>query len=198
MTGRDADFLGIDSKGLYRYSFTHRCMWENCTDCPLHESRSRIVWGVGNTRARVLLLGEAPGRTEDEGGEPFIGRSGKVLDRCLDDIGKDRSDVYITNVVRCRPPRNRTPKVSEMKACREKMVWEIEKVSPEIIVTLGKTPAKAILGRDVKLKDEAGNMTSRILGDRTYEILLSYHPAACVYHIIEPERLRGILSRAFE
>src|SRR6056297_1460256 len=110
-----------------------------CERCPaLVESRSRIVNGVGPDDAALLFVGEAPGAQEDEQGEPFVGRSGSVLDDALRDNGLSRADVRITNCVRCRPPENRDPRTEELANCRGYLEAEIERIDPDVVVTLGK------------------------------------------------------------
>ena len=119
-----------------------------CEQCPaLCESRSRIVNGTGPADADLLFVGEAPGATEDREGEPFVGRSGDVLDEALRDVGLAREDVRITNCARCRPPDNRDPTAEELDNCRVYLDREIEAVDPELVVTLGKVPAEHLLDR---------------------------------------------------
>ena len=117
-----------------------------CERCEaLCESRSQIVNGVGPAEADLLFVGEAPGANEDEQGEPFVGRSGDVLDETLREVGLDRSDVRITNCVRCRPPDNRDPHKEELANCRGYLESEIARVDPELVVTLGKVPGEHLL-----------------------------------------------------
>ncbi|MFB6103217.1 MAG: uracil-DNA glycosylase family protein [Haloplanus sp.] len=153
-----------------------------CERCPaLVESRSRIVNGVGPADADLLFVGEAPGADEDEQGEPFVGRSGSVLDDALRDAGLDRSDVRITNCVRCRPPDNRDPHVEELDNCAPFLDREIEHVDPDLIVTLGKVPAERLLDRDVAITTETGSVVDARLGGESRRVLLCLHPAATLY-----------------
>jgi len=153
-----------------------------CEACPeLVESRSRIVDGVGPADADLLFVGEAPGANEDEQGEPFVGRSGDVLDDGLRDVGLDRNDIRITNCVRCRPPGNRDPTATERDNCRGYLDAELLAVDPELVVTLGKVPAESLLGRDVAVTSEAGNVQALPVGGQELRLLVCVHPAATLY-----------------
>ena len=154
----------------------------DCRQCPdLVGSRSRIVNGVGPGDADLLLVGEGPGKNEDEQGEPFVGRSGSVLDEALGEAGALREEVRITNCVRCRPPDNRDPTDEELANCRGYLDSEIAAVEPSVVVTLGKVPSEHLLGRSVGITSEAGNVVETRLGDRAQRVLLSVHPAATLY-----------------
>ena len=119
----------------------------NCTDCDLAATRQRVVISRGSPTARLMLIGEAPGAREDALGEPFVGRSGQLLDRLLMDAGFDlQHDLYICNAVKCRPPQNRRPKRSELLACRPWLDLQIASINPEVIVLIGATAVEAILG----------------------------------------------------
>jgi uracil-DNA glycosylase family 4 len=153
-----------------------------CERCPeLVESRSQIVDGVGPADADLLFVGEAPGATEDEEGEPFVGRSGGVLDAELRDAGIPRADVRITNCVRCRPPDNRDPTVEERANCRPYLDSEIAAVDPDLVVTLGKVPAEHLLDRSVAVTSEAGDIQEVRVGGTAYPLLVCVHPAATLY-----------------
>ena len=146
-----------------------------CTRCPLHEARNRVVPGEGPADARVMLVGEAPGEQEDRDGRPFTGRSGAFLDGLLEDAGIAREGLYITSSVKCRPPGNRTPHAGELRTCRQ--AWlerQLELVDPELVVLLGRTAVRQVLGRDEKLSDLRGEPLEH--GGR--EHLVTYHPAA--------------------
>lgn len=154
----------------------------DCERCPeLVASRSRIVDGIGPADADLLFVGEAPGAREDERGEPFVGRSGDVLDTGLRDVGLDRTDVRITNCVRCRPPDNRDPTREERGNCRAYLDREIVAVDPELLVTLGKVPAEQILGRSVGVTSEAGDVYETRTGGQRRRVLICVHPAATLY-----------------
>ncbi|WP_135821485.1 uracil-DNA glycosylase [Halostella litorea] len=154
----------------------------DCERCPaLCASRSRIVNGTGPADADVLFVGEAPGANEDERGEPFVGRSGDVLDEALLEAGLDRETVRITNCVRCRPPDNRDPTGEELSNCREYLEAEIAAVDPAVVVTLGKVPSEHMLGRDVAVTKEAGDLTDVRIAGEPRRVLVSVHPAATLY-----------------
>jgi len=172
---------------------------EGCERCPaLVDSRSRIVDGVGPAEAQLLFVGEAPGATEDERGEPFVGRSGDVLDEGLRDAGLDRSDIRITNCVRCRPPDNRDPTTTERENCRGYLDAEIAAVDPELIVTLGKVPAEHLLDRSVAVTSEAGDVDEYRIEDRGFRVLLSVHPAATLYDRSQREVFDATMATAAE
>jgi DNA polymerase len=170
---------------------------EACERCPaLVESRSRIVNGVGAEDADLLFVGEGPGKQEDEQGEPFVGRSGSVLDDALRDNGLARSDVRITNCVRCRPPENRDPRKEELANCRGYLETEIERVDPELIVTLGKVPSEHLLERDVAVTREAGDVVDARIGDTARRVLVSVHPAATLYDRSQEDTFAETIARA--
>jgi len=170
-----------------------------CERCPaLCESRSRIVNGVGPEDAAVCFVGEAPGANEDERGEPFVGRSGSVLDDALRDAGLARADVRITNCVRCRPPDNRDPEREELANCRDHLARELAVVDPEVVVTLGKVPSQHLLERSVAITNEAGSVHDARVGDESYRVLLSVHPAATLYDRSQEETFEGTIREAAE
>jgi len=169
----------------------------SCTQCPrLAESRSRIVNGVGPADADLLFVGEAPGANEDEQGEPFVGRSGGVLDEALRDAGLARADVRITNCVRCRPPENRDPTTEELGNCRGHLARELAAVDPEFVVTLGKVPSEHLLDRSVAVTSEAGDVADVRIGDRSYRAVISVHPAATLYDGGQRETFFETVARA--
>ncbi|OLZ40201.1 hypothetical protein A6E15_04035 [Natrinema saccharevitans] len=175
------------------------CRVTECTRCPaLVDSRSRIVNGTGPADADLLFVGEGPGANEDEEGEPFVGRSGSVLDDALRNAGLDRSDVRITNCVRCRPPENRDPTGEELENCRVYLEREIEAVDPEVVVTLGKVPSEHLLERSVAVTDEAGSLEEVRLGDTPRRVLLCVHPAATLYDRSQAETFEDAVRRAAE
>ena len=145
-----------------------------CIACPLHESRTQTVFGVGNTKAKVMFIGEAPGRDEDLKGEPFIGRAGQLLNKILAAIELERKDVYITNILKCRPPQNRDPQESEVRECENYLKRQIELIKPKCICALGRIAAQWLLQTNAAL----GTLRN---GEYYYEgirILPTYHPAA--------------------
>lgn len=168
-----------------------------CERCPaLCDSRSQIVNGTGASDASLLFVGEAPGAREDEQGEPFVGRSGDVLDEALQDAGLARSDVRIANCVRCRPPENRDPTTEELTNCREHLEREIESIDPELIVTLGKVPSQHLLERDVAVTKEAGSVVEHRIAGTPRRIVICVHPAATLYDPNQKETFRGALDEA--
>ncbi|MDB2224517.1 uracil-DNA glycosylase [Halorubrum ezzemoulense] len=171
----------------------------SCERCPaLVESRSRIVDGVGPTNADLLFVGEGPGATEDEEGEPFVGRSGDVLDEALRDAGLARADVRITNCVRCRPPDNRDPTTEELANCRGYLEGEIDRLDPELIVTLGKVPSEHLLDRSVAITGESGDVVDARLAGVSRRVLLSVHPAATLYDRSQRDGFFETIARAAE
>jgi len=170
-----------------------------CERCPgLCESRSRIVNGVGPADASVCFVGEAPGANEDEHGEPFVGRSGDVLDDALRDAGLARADVRITNCVRCRPPDNRDPRTEELANCTDHLARELAAVDPDVVVTLGKVPSQHLLDRTVAITSEAGAVHDARVGEASYRVLLSVHPAATLYDRSQAETFEETIREAAE
>ena len=145
-----------------------------CTACSLCEGRTNLVFGCGNEKADIMLIGEGPGEQEDLQGEPFVGPAGKLLDSMLEMIDLDRSKVYIANIVKCRPPRNRDPLNIEQDACRQWLSRQIALVDPKIIVCLGRIAAMAIIKEDFRITQEHGQWFTRD-GRR---IMAMYHPSA--------------------
>ncbi len=146
----------------------------NCEKCDLHKSRTNFVFGEGDKNASLLLIGEAPGAQEDFEGRPFVGRSGKLLDKILKAIDRDRfNDTYICNILKCRPPENRNPSLSEIDKCKPYLNHQIKLINPKLIVTLGLVAASTLLGKDSSLKD----MRNNIFYYMNYPVLVTYHPA---------------------
>lgn len=148
-----------------------------CKKCPLHLKKTNYVFGAGNPYARVMFVGEAPGADEDREGVPFVGRAGKLLTQLLKDIGLDRDkDVFIANVLKCRPPGNRDPLPSEIKACSPYLVKQIKIIKPDILVALGRFAAYFLSGRDkIPLSKLRGKILESVFGPK---LLVTYHPAA--------------------
>ncbi len=147
---------------------------ENCRACPLYETKTNTVFGSGNQNADIMFIGEAPGQTEDELGKPFVGRSGKLLDLYLDAIGLSRDDVYIANILKCRPPKNRDPKPEEEEACIGFLRTQLSLINPKIIVCLGRIAAFKIIKPDFKITSEHGKWFKK----GNYLICAVYHPSA--------------------
>lgn len=152
-----------------------RAACENCRNCPLHETRTNVVFGVGNPDAEVLFVGEAPGENEDLQGEPFVGRGGQLLDLYLNGIGLDRKDnIYIANILKCRPPKNRDPKPEEAQACIYWLRELVKIMRPKIIVCVGRIAAQIIISPDFRVTKEHG-----VFYDRNGTLLMgTFHPAA--------------------
>lgn len=174
------------------------CVTE-CERCPaLVDSRSQIVNGTGPEDADILFVGEGPGAQEDSQGEPFVGRSGSVLDDQLRIVGLDRDTVRITNCVRCRPPENRDPTTDELENCRSYLEQEIELLDPDVIVTLGKVPTEHLLDRDVAVTKEAGSVEDVRVNGTPRRLLICVHPAATLYDRSQEETFESALERAAE
>ncbi len=143
-----------------------------CQECRLAENRARIVFGQGDTSARVMVVGEAPGAREDEQGLPFVGPSGKLLRGGFEKVGLEEEDIYITNVVKCRPPDNRDPKTEELKSCRPVLDRQLELIDPEVILTVGNFGLRYFLGEDKNITSARGDVY-------TWEnrpLVPTYHP----------------------
>jgi uracil-DNA glycosylase len=148
-----------------------------CTRCPLATGRTQVVFGVGDPGADLLFVGEGPGRDEDLAGEPFVGRSGKLLDRLIaEELGIDRSGCYIANVVKCRPPHNRDPRPEEIEACRPYLERQIEIIEPRVVVTLGNFATRLLLDTD----DGIRRVRGRAYPWRSGYLVPTYHPAAAL------------------
>lgn len=150
----------------------------HCEKCALSKTRQHVVFGEGNLRADVMFVGEGPGAREDEQGRPFVGPAGQLLTRMLGEIGLARADVYIANVVKCRPPNNRDPKEDEREACIGYLRNQVAFVRPRVIVCLGRIAAGAILGRDVKMMKEHGSC----IRVKSFVIMPTFHPAALLHN----------------
>ena len=171
----------------------------DCTRCAeLCDARSRIVNGVGPADAELCFVGEAPGEREDETGDPFVGRSGDVLDDALRDLGLARRDVRITNCVRCRPPDNRDPTAEELANCRPHLERELDSVDPEVVVALGKVPAEHLLGRSVPVTAEAGSVHDARIAGTPRRVLVCVHPAATLYDPSQRETFAAALEAAVD
>lgn len=195
-----------------------------CTKCRLAETRTQVVVGSGPLNAQVMFIGEAPGRNEDAGGKPFIGAAGKVLDEFLERAHLSRDDIYITNIVKCRPPHNRNPLDDEIDACQDWIAQQIVRIKPEVIVALGAVAAQWLTGSTRPMRDIAGRLGSYEYTDgsdtsadtgvnpgadtsattgvphRT-NVLVVYHPAATIYNrnlrdafFMSADRLKAILD----
>lgn len=146
----------------------------SCQQCPLAQTRTQVVFGVGDPQAEVLIIGEAPGAREDELGEPFVGRAGKLLDDMLAMIGLNRKNIYISNSVKCRPPQNRDPLPAEKAACSGYLQRQMALMQPKIIVCLGRISAMELIRPDFKITQEHGQFYEK----DGVQMMALYHPAA--------------------
>jgi DNA polymerase len=146
----------------------------DCTRCKLHTlGRRQIVFGVGNPQADLMFVGEAPGADEDVQGEPFVGRAGQLLTKIIEAIGLSRSDVYIANVIKCRPPQNRNPEQDEVDTCEPFLFQQIDVIQPKVIVALGTFAARALL----RTLDPISRLRGRIFEYRGAKLIPTFHPA---------------------
>ena len=145
-----------------------------CQKCSLCKTRKNVVFGEGNVHAKIMLVGEGPGRDEDEMGRPFVGKAGKLLDKMLESIELSRGDVYIANILKCRPPGNRDPKPEEAQACIGYLRAQTAMIRPKILVCLGRISAGYILGQDIRITRDRGVWHEV----KDFYIMPTYHPAA--------------------
>lgn len=146
----------------------------NCIRCPLGLTRTKFVFGSGNENADVLIIGEAPGRDEDKQGKPFVGRAGQLLTKIIESIDLTREDVFIANILKCRPPNNRRPESEEVAKCEPYLMKQIEIIKPKIILALGLTAIDTLKGEKHKMKDIRGQVSEF----QNTKLMVTYHPAA--------------------
>ncbi len=162
-----------------------------CTLCRLHECRKNAVPGEGPYDAKVMFIGEAPGRNEDTNGLPFCGSSGKFLNELLKIAGLKREEAYITSVVKCRPPKNRVPRPDETDTCTSHYLKkQIAVIKPELVVTLGRTSTKEILGREIEMAAEHGKKLKASYRGSHFGLFVTYHPAAALYGAANKQKLK--------
>jgi len=164
-----------------------------CTKCDLCKTRTNAVPGKGNFQSDVIFVGEAPGRNEDKNGEPFIGVAGKKLSIALDEAGISRDDVYITNIVKCRPPNNRVPNTDERDTCKDYLKQEISIIKPEIICILGNTAFNSILGGS-----EITKFRGKVARKDNLLYFLTIHPAATIYNQKLIDVLKNDIVKLFD
>ena len=152
-----------------------------CTNCRLAQGRTQVVFGVGDPDADLMFVGEAPGFHEDKQGYPFVGSAGKLLDKLLEGIGLTRRDVYVCNVIKCRPPGNRDPQPDEIEACEAHLFRQIELIEPKLIATLGNFATKLLSGKSYGITRVHGRPQEATLGGRRVTLYPIYHPAAALY-----------------
>jgi DNA polymerase len=161
----------------------------DCHRCRLATGRIQIVFGQGDPRARLMFIGEGPGRDEDLAGEAFVGAAGKLLTKMIAAMGQTREQVYIANVIKCRPPRNRDPEPNELEACEPFIVGQIRAIDPAVIVTLGRVPAQALLRSEAPVGRLRGRFHALEVEGRRIPLMPTYHPA---YLLRNPEAKRPV------
>ncbi len=164
---------------------------QGCTKCPLHETRTKAVFGAGDADADLMFVGEAPGAEEDRQGLPFVGRAGQLLNEMLEGIGLSREDVFIANVLKSRPPGNRDPQPLEIEACRPYLFEQVRLIEPKVVCTLGNFATKLLSGNPAGITRVRGTPQVRELGGRTVFLLPIFHPAAALRTPAVKETLRG-------
>jgi len=147
-----------------------------CVKCQLHETRTNVVFGEGDPEARLMFVGEAPGRDEDRQGRPFVGRAGQLLTRIIESIDLTREEIYIANVLKCRPPKNRNPLPDEISCCLPYLVKQIEIIQPRIICALGAFAAQTLVGSN----EGIGKLRGKFYDYRGAKLMPTFHPAACL------------------
>lgn len=172
-----------------------------CVRCPLAETRTKVVFGAGNSDAELMFVGEAPGADEDRSGLPFVGRAGGLLEELLGGIGLSREEVFIANVLKCRPPGNRDPEPAEIEACRPYLFGQVELIEPKVVATLGNFATKLLTRNPTGITRVRGTPQIHALGGRTVFIFPLLHPAAALRTpkmketLIEDfDRLRALLA----
>jgi uracil-DNA glycosylase family 4 len=164
---------------------------QDCRKCPLAEGRNTVVFGTGNADADLMFVGEAPGFHEDQQGKPFVGRAGKLLDQLLEEIGLARTDCFIANVLKCRPPDNRDPMPDEIDACRDHLTQQIELIHPRVICTLGNFATKLLTGSPQGITRVRGVPQAHEIAGRSVFLYPIFHPAAALRTTAMLEQLRA-------
>jgi uracil-DNA glycosylase family 4 len=166
-----------------------------CQRCPLAESRTKVVFGAGNADADLMFVGEAPGAEEDRQGLPFVGRAGGLLTQLLEGIGMRREDVFIANVLKCRPPGNRDPQPAEIEACSPYLHKQVELIQPKVVGTLGNFATKLLTGSRTGITKVRGTTQVHVLGGRAVYIMPLLHPAAALRTPSLVDTLRGDFAK---
>ena len=162
----------------------------DCKRCQLSQKRTRLVFGEGSPKARLVFVGEGPGAEEDAAGRPFVGEAGKLLTRIIEGgMGLKREDVYICNVVKCRPPNNRDPEAEEIQTCLPFLKQQLAIIRPEVICTLGRIAAQSLLGREFKITQERGNWFSFM----EIPLMVTFHPAYILRNPKDERRLKDLV-----
>jgi len=186
--GRSAEDRRADLVELYRKLHADH-------GCPLAASRTNLVFGMGNADAELMFVGEAPGKNEDLQGKPFVGQAGQLLDKLLAEIGMERSQVFVANVLKCRPPGNRDPLPEEIEECKPYLMRQIELIEPKMICTLGNFATKTITGSPVGITRVCGRPQRRELGGLDVTVYPLFHPAAALRSTSCLENLREHMAR---
>jgi DNA polymerase len=167
-----------------------------CTKCPqLAATRNTVVFGSGNADADLMFVGEAPGKNEDEQGLPFVGQAGRLLDKLLEDIGLQRADVFVANVLKCRPPGNRDPHPEEIENCQDYLLEQVRLIEPRVICTLGNFATKLLRADPTGITRLHGRDEVRVIGSRAVRLYPIFHPAAALYTPANVEVLRTDFAR---
>jgi uracil-DNA glycosylase len=166
-----------------------------CVRCPLHQTRTTVVFGSGNADAGLMFIGEAPGANEDRIGLPFVGQAGKLLDTLLAEIGFERKDVFVANTVKCRPPGNRDPHPQEIDTCQDYLRRQVALIEPVVICTLGNFATKLLRADTTGISKLHGREEVRLIGSRAVRLYPLYHPAAALYTPSMLETLRTDFQR---
>src|ERR671914_4548 len=166
-----------------------------CVRCPLSQGRTKVVFGNGNADADLMFVGEGPGHHEDLQGLPFVGRAGKLLDQLLEEVGLERKEVFVTNVLCCRPPGNRDPLPEEIEACKPYLHRKIELIEPKVVCTLGNFATKLLTRSQRGITGVHGRPQVHELGGRTVRVFPIYHPAAALRSTRTLEELREDFSK---
>jgi DNA polymerase len=175
-------------KGVYEEA-------RECVRCPLHQTRTTVVFGSGNADAGLMFIGEAPGANEDRIGLPFVGQAGKLLDTLLAEIGMERKDVFIANTLKCRPPGNRDPQPKEIDTCQDYLRRQVDLIEPAVICTLGNFSTKLLRADTTGISRLHGREEVRVIGSRAVRLYPLYHPAAALYTPSMLETLRADFQR---
>ena len=177
MTGDNHPLQGVDEDALYRSLDVALSGVFDCHKCTLGDTRTNVVPGDGNPRAKVMFIGEAPGKNEDLQGKPFVGAAGKLLNQMLERIGLAREDIYIANILKCRPPRNRDPQPDEIQACTPWLREQIKAIHPTVLVTMGNFSTKFVLQTNTGITRLRGKI--QVTGP--FRVIPTFHPAAAIY-----------------
>ncbi len=185
---------GVDSPSMSELLTAYKDETLGCTRCPLASTRTQVVFGSGDANAELMFVGEAPGYHEDQQGVPFVGQAGQLLEKLLNGIGLTRADVYIANVLKCRPPGNRDPQPEEIEACESHLFRQIELIRPTLVATLGNFATKLLSGKPTGITRVHGVPQQVTLGGNDVTLYPLYHPAAALY----TRSMLGVLEQDFQ